>query len=258
MLMEYHFTAYGDSGAWVIHNDKLCGHIVGGKGHLPWAYMVPIRHIMQEIKLAFETDNICFPKNVDEFPSMNVRQEPKPETNIDIFEDTIGPFPSLPPIPSERRIDHLNEKVTDSGSSSTQPHLHAPKYQAPNPPAYQYRTILSKMKEESRRSSTTALRSKSVDGINAASALTDTLSGWQDSLVVVVDDIEQGSALPDTSPGQGPESGIPSIPNVSPTRSSASPHTSPLHTVHSADPSAKVFLSPLKRALRNRRLICVI
>jgi hypothetical protein len=179
LLTEYHFTAYGDSGAWVIHDGKLCGHIVGGKGHLPWAYMVPIRHIMQEIKLAFGTDNICFPKHADEFPSRNMQQEPKPETNFDTYEDTISPFPSLPPIPSERRIDHLNAKVTDSGSSSKQPHLHAPKYQTPNPPAYQYKAILSKMKEESRRSSTTALQNKSVDGISAASALTETLSGWQ-------------------------------------------------------------------------------
>jgi hypothetical protein len=69
----------------------------------------------------------------------------------------------------------------------------------------------------------------------------------------VVGDIEQVSALPDTSPGQGPKGGILSIPKVRRTRSSASPHTSPLHTVHPTDPVPTVFSLPRERALRIRR-----
>src|SRR5436305_7458533 len=87
VLMECHFTAYGDSGAWVVHNGKLCGHVIGGKGDLPWAYMVPIRRIMAEIKLAFGTDNVCLPKNVNEFPTTTMRQEPNSEANIETYDN---------------------------------------------------------------------------------------------------------------------------------------------------------------------------
>src|SRR3954451_17820366 len=80
MLTACHFTAYGDSGAWVLHGGKLCGHVIGGKGHLPWAYMVPIHQIMREIKLAFGTNDVCLPKNTNDFRIRMPRQEPNSET----------------------------------------------------------------------------------------------------------------------------------------------------------------------------------
>jgi hypothetical protein len=74
-LTTCHDTAYGDSGAWVIHDGKLCGQIVGGKGHLPWAYMVPIRQILQEIQGAFGTDKISLPTSAIDFPTRLMLQE---------------------------------------------------------------------------------------------------------------------------------------------------------------------------------------
>src|SRR3984885_16114518 len=88
VLMACHFTAYGDSGAWVLHDGKLCGHVVGGKGHLPWAYMVPIHQILREIKLAFGTNDVCLPKNINEFRIRMPWQDS--ETKIDLDGDEKG------------------------------------------------------------------------------------------------------------------------------------------------------------------------
>lgn len=188
VLIGCHFIAYGDSGAWVVHDGKLCGHVIGGKGHLPWAYMVPIHQIMREIKLAFGTDNICLPKSVNEYPKRTMRQEPNSEADIDTYNSEKFPTIPFPQAPSVQRVDDQNEKVMDSGASSAQIHLQAPDYPAPRPPVNSYRTILSKLKEESRRFSTVpppnpliiAHEGGSVDEIHAISARADTPPGSQD------------------------------------------------------------------------------
>jgi hypothetical protein len=210
----------------VVHDGKLCGHVVGGKGHLPWAYMVPIRQTMREIKLAFGTDNICLPKNVNEYPTRTMQQEPNSEANIDTYNSEKSPIISPP---------------------------QAPNYPAPRPPVNSYRTILSKLKEESRRFSTVpppnppiiAQGSGSVDEIHAISARADTPPGWQDPESWVpsvheepkssglqhtvsstgsrrsqhalpanaVDNTNPVSALPDISSGPDPERWVPSAQN---------------------------------------------
>jgi hypothetical protein len=147
VLMGCHFTAHGDSGAWVVHDGKLCGHIVGGKEHLTWAYMVPIHQIMREIKQAFGTDNICLPKNVNEYPTRARRQEPSLEANIDTYDNEKVLATSLLRGPSIQRTDDLSEKATDSGALSTQIHLQAPSYPALRLSVNSYRTILSKARE---------------------------------------------------------------------------------------------------------------
>src|SRR5437764_15212650 len=112
VLMGCHFTAYGDSGAWVVHDGKLCGHVVGGKGYLPWAYMVPIHQIMREIKQAFGTDKICLPKDANEYPTRTRRQE----ANMDTYDSEKVPIISSTGAPSVQRTNDLSEKVTDSGA----------------------------------------------------------------------------------------------------------------------------------------------
>src|SRR5947207_9539804 len=119
--------------------------------------MVPIHQIKREIKQAFGTDNTCLPKNANEILTRTRRQEPNSEANIDTYDSEKIPIISLPRAPSEQRTNDLSEKVTDSGASSTQIHLHAPSYPAPCPPVNSYRTILNKIKEESRQFSTAAL-----------------------------------------------------------------------------------------------------
>jgi hypothetical protein len=231
----------------VVHDGRLCGHVVGGKRRLPWAYMVPIRQTMREIKLAFGTDNICLPKNVNEYPTRTM------QANIDTYNSEKSPIISPPQAPSVQRIDDQNEKVMDSGASSTQIHLQAPNCPAPRSPVNSYRMILSKLKEESRRFSTVpppnapiiAQGSGSVDEIHAISARAGTPPGWQDPESWVpgvheepkssglqhivsstgsrrsqhalpanaVDNTNPVSALPDVSSAPDPESWVPSAQN---------------------------------------------
>ena len=143
---------------------------------------------MREIKLAFGTDDICLPKNVNEFRVRMPWQEPNSETKIDPDEDEKGLIISPPPTQSIRTIDGLNKEVTDSDTSSPQIQQYSLIHPAPNPSAHPYRMILSKMKEESEQVSTTActnppsntLRNTAVGDNHTTSVLYDTLSGQQD------------------------------------------------------------------------------
>jgi ankyrin repeat protein len=186
MLTECYFTAYGDSGAWVLRDGKLCGHIIGGKGYLPWAYMVPIHQIMREIKLAFGTNDVCLPRNMNEFRIRMPWQEPDSETKVDPDGDEKGLIVS--PTQSTRTINDLNKKVTDSDALSPQIQQDSLIYPEPTLSTHPYKMILSKIKEESESVSTTAsispppnaLRSTVVDDTNAASLPCDTLAGQHD------------------------------------------------------------------------------
>ena len=40
----------GDSGSWVIKNNSLCGIIIGGGGRFPWAFMLPIQQVQDDIR----------------------------------------------------------------------------------------------------------------------------------------------------------------------------------------------------------------
>ena len=143
---------------------------------------------MREIKLAFGTDDICLPKNVNEFRVRMPWQEPNSETKIDPDKDEKSLTISPPPTQSIRTIDGLNKEVTDSDTSSPQIQQDSLIHPAPNPSAHPYRMILSKMKEESEQVSTTActnppsnvLRNTAVGDNNTISVLYDTLSGQQD------------------------------------------------------------------------------
>src|ERR1700733_3293035 len=141
VLTTCHFTGYGDSGAWVLHDGKLCGHVIGGKGHLPWAYMVPIHQIMREIKLAFGTNDVCLPKNTNEFRIRMPWQEPNSETRIDpdCYEKGLTILP--PPTQSVRTIDDLNKKATDSDTLSPQTQQDSLISPTPSPSAHPYRVI---------------------------------------------------------------------------------------------------------------------
>jgi hypothetical protein len=50
----------GDSGAWIVQNGRLCGHIVAGRTGLCWGYMVPIKDIFDDISSHFN----AFPVNL--------------------------------------------------------------------------------------------------------------------------------------------------------------------------------------------------
>lgn len=51
----------GDSGAWVIRDGRLCGHIIAGRQGLKWAYMITIEEVFTEIKERFNAKEVCLP-----------------------------------------------------------------------------------------------------------------------------------------------------------------------------------------------------
>lgn len=56
-----HEIECGDSGAWVVQDDKLCGMIIAASGLVPWAYMLPIECVFDDILLTVGGTNITIP-----------------------------------------------------------------------------------------------------------------------------------------------------------------------------------------------------
>ncbi|KAK7995445.1 hypothetical protein PG990_014218 [Apiospora arundinis] len=53
----------GDSGAWVIRDGMLCGHIIAQRSLSPIAYMLPAQSIIEDIKKFMKTNNVRLPGN---------------------------------------------------------------------------------------------------------------------------------------------------------------------------------------------------
>ncbi|KAL8889531.1 MAG: hypothetical protein Q9215_003185, partial [Flavoplaca cf. flavocitrina] len=51
----------GSSGGWVTLDNKLCGHIIAVREDVPWAYMIAIRPIFDDIRLRLKTDDVRLP-----------------------------------------------------------------------------------------------------------------------------------------------------------------------------------------------------
>lgn len=71
------FIALGSSGAWVVHGDKLCGYIVAIRQDVPWAYMVAIQPILEDIGRRFKTDDVRLPTAVEIESIKSISQEPE-------------------------------------------------------------------------------------------------------------------------------------------------------------------------------------
>jgi hypothetical protein len=168
-LMECHLIDYGDSGAWVLHDGKLCGHIVGGKGSLSWVYMLPIHQILQEIRSAFAIPDISLPKSANDFRAGRRREMPSPEPLVICSgnEDTITSSASSQP---GRKIDDIAKTVTHTDKLSPPTYLRSPIYPTGNPRTYPYGTALGKVKEESRQSSRTRLETLSTTALGSLTA----------------------------------------------------------------------------------------
>lgn len=67
-LTSLFFIALGSSGDWVVLGDKLCGYIVAIRQDIPWAYMVAIQPVLEDIGRKFKTDDVRLP-TVDEIDS---------------------------------------------------------------------------------------------------------------------------------------------------------------------------------------------
>ncbi|KAL8909682.1 MAG: hypothetical protein Q9171_004927 [Xanthocarpia ochracea] len=54
-------SALGSSGAWVTLDNKLCGHIIAVRQDVPWAYMMAIRPIFDDIRSRLSIDDVRLP-----------------------------------------------------------------------------------------------------------------------------------------------------------------------------------------------------
>lgn len=70
------YVAIGSSGAWVVRGDKLCGFIVAIRQDIPWAYMVAIQSVLEDIGRKFKTDDVRLP-TAAEIESFNKVLEPE-------------------------------------------------------------------------------------------------------------------------------------------------------------------------------------
>ncbi|KAL8664658.1 MAG: hypothetical protein Q9202_002928 [Teloschistes flavicans] len=61
LIILEHALPRGNSGAWVVLEGKLCGYVVAVRQDLPWAYMVPIEPILEDIKRTLKTDDVRLP-----------------------------------------------------------------------------------------------------------------------------------------------------------------------------------------------------
>ncbi|MCJ1291898.1 hypothetical protein MMC34_003446 [Xylographa carneopallida] len=55
----------GDSGSWVIFDDRLCGSILAGREHPPCAYMVPIEDIFNSVIQGMGATRVSLPSKTD-------------------------------------------------------------------------------------------------------------------------------------------------------------------------------------------------
>ena len=112
-------SALGRSGAWVVLGDKLCGHIVAVREDVPWAYILPIGHIIDDIKHMLNTNDVKLPDldvkgSKSALPPDAVAQEPpdsrnENQTPAHINEKSVSEHPS-----AEHPIAREEEKETES------------------------------------------------------------------------------------------------------------------------------------------------
>ncbi|MCJ1311416.1 hypothetical protein MMC25_005087 [Agyrium rufum] len=61
----------GDSGSWVIQENKVCGHIIAARQDFPVAYMIPMHHILEDIKRNRKATNVV----VYQTPAQNTAEQ---------------------------------------------------------------------------------------------------------------------------------------------------------------------------------------
>jgi len=54
--------APGDSGSWVIRENKVCGHVSAGRSAAPWVYMVPMERVFEDISIHMSEAEVGLPK----------------------------------------------------------------------------------------------------------------------------------------------------------------------------------------------------
>jgi hypothetical protein len=52
------FTERGDSGSWVVQGDALLGFVFAGQELLPFAYMIPVSSLLDDLRATYQTGDI--------------------------------------------------------------------------------------------------------------------------------------------------------------------------------------------------------
>ncbi|MCJ1397732.1 hypothetical protein MMC11_000928 [Xylographa trunciseda] len=60
-----HPLGRGDSGSWVLFEGRLCGSIIAGRDHPPYAYMVPIEDVFNSIMTSMKASRVSLPSEID-------------------------------------------------------------------------------------------------------------------------------------------------------------------------------------------------
>ena len=68
---DHKCLARGSSGSWVVAGDKLCGHIIAVRENVPWAYMLPVGGIFEDIMrmTGAKEVGLVLPASVQQKPS---------------------------------------------------------------------------------------------------------------------------------------------------------------------------------------------
>ncbi|KAL8875045.1 MAG: hypothetical protein Q9198_006544, partial [Flavoplaca austrocitrina] len=120
--LRYDGAALGSSGGWVTLDNKLCGHIIAVREDVPWAYMIAIRPIFDDIRLRLKTDDVRLPTD-GEFLKWARDQQRVSE----LAGDTASPQQEL----CSRAADKHEDPATDE--TLTQPKTPSPKLKSANP-----------------------------------------------------------------------------------------------------------------------------
>jgi hypothetical protein len=90
-------TEHGDSGSWVVSDGRLCGYIVAGKDSVPWAYMVQIEEVFDQLKQCYpDSPRICHPINRSSHAFSSVLESPsQSNAHTDLSKQPSPSSPSL-------------------------------------------------------------------------------------------------------------------------------------------------------------------
>lgn len=109
--------ASGISGAWVVQANFVCGCIVATRQDLPWAYMISIRSILDDIKARLEVSVVKIANESDTLVSR--LKEPPDEFQIFQSRQAMNTgVPLLMPALHKSSIDYNSSDRTPTSTAS--------------------------------------------------------------------------------------------------------------------------------------------
>jgi serine/threonine protein kinase len=116
----------GSSGAWVSHDEQLCGFVIAVQKEPTWAYMIPIREAFRDVR-AFLGDEVrvATTEDLDEIflatskPSSQVKdvQTHKPQVDLSVIREELEQAETY--VSLSKRLLEATPNLLEAGSSST-------------------------------------------------------------------------------------------------------------------------------------------